>query len=168
VPALEELIKPLGVWLFSSQISSPAQGFALGALSGSAYALIETLGVSPQTADWAALLVTRLGTDILHVTTSALMGAGIVYAVRERRYWRMVGIYFLSVSMHGLWNGLAILFAFSTVAEQLEQQVPLQDMAIPIAAGMAVLAVIFLIILVLANRKVRRTLPLPVTEELTA
>ena len=36
VPLMEELFKPLGVWLFANQISSPAQGLALGAMSGSA------------------------------------------------------------------------------------------------------------------------------------
>lgn len=164
VPMLEELIKPLGVWLFSGQIRSPAQGFALGALSGSAYALIETLGVSPQTTDWTTLLLTRLGTDILHVTTSALMGAGIVYAIHERRYLRLMGIYLLSVFLHGLWNGLAILFTFSSLADQYAQDL-LNGLATPAAAAVAVLAGLLLLLLILANRRVRTTQPQSVTED---
>ena len=36
VPFTEELLKPIGVWLFAGKLESPAQGFALGALSGEA------------------------------------------------------------------------------------------------------------------------------------
>lgn len=155
VPLIEELVKPLGVWLFANQISSPAQGFALGALGGSAYALLETLGVSPQTGDWATLLLTRLGTDILHVTTSALMGAGIVYALHERRYLRLLGLYVLSVFLHGLWNSLAILFTFSTLAAEYGRQGPFDGLATPAAVAVALLAAILLSLLVLANRRMR-------------
>jgi len=85
VPAIEELFKPLGVWLLGNKLDSPAQGFALGALSGASYALIETIGVSGQGGEWASLLFTRIGTGLLHITTSALMGAAIVLALRKRR-----------------------------------------------------------------------------------
>lgn len=166
VPMLEELIKPLGVWLFANQISSPAQGFALGALSGSAYALIETLGVSPQSADWAGLLLTRIGTGVLHVTTSALMGAGIVYAVREQRYFRLLGIYVLSVFLHGLWNGLAMLFTFSAMADLAGQQDIFVGLITPSAVGMILLGIGFLIILVLANLRLGAKQPENLREEL--
>lgn len=166
VPLIEELVKPLGVWLFANQISSPAQGFALGALSGSAYALIETLGVSPQSTEWAALLVTRIGTGILHVTASALMGAGIVYALRERRPLRLLGIYLLSVSMHGLWNGLAMIFTFSTITEISELPGPFNGLTTPVTAGMILLAVVYLAALILTNRSMRASLPKPRVEEL--
>lgn len=166
VPLVEELVKPLGVLLFSKQISSPAQGFALGALSGAAYALIETLGVSPQSADWAALLLTRIGTDILHVTASALMGAGIIYAVRERRYLRLLGIYFLSVSMHGLWNALAMVFTFSTIADLGKQSGWPNQLTTLVTIGMALLALLYLILLLITNRRMRATIPVVPVEEL--
>jgi hypothetical protein len=38
VPLIEELLKPLGVWLFARKFNSPAQGFAMGMLSGGAFA----------------------------------------------------------------------------------------------------------------------------------
>jgi hypothetical protein len=53
VPAIEEIFKPLGVWLFAGQLS-PAQGLTLGALSGAGYGLIETIGVSTQRASGQA------------------------------------------------------------------------------------------------------------------
>jgi len=165
VPMLEELFKPLGVWLFARQLTSRAQGFALGALSGSAYALIETLGVSAQTADWATLLLSRIGTGMLHITTSALMGAAIIYAIQERRYWSLLGTYALSVSLHGLWNGLAILYSFATLTEHFEQQSILNGIKLPTIIGMVILAVVLLVILLLSNRKMRGTIIPAVNEE---
>lgn len=159
VPLVEELIKPLGVWLFANRLSSPAQGFALGALSGAGYALIETLGVSAQTADWASLLLSRIGTGILHITASALMGGAIVFAVRERRYFRLFRTYLTSVSLHGLWNALAILFTFSTLTEYTAQQGFLAGIQLPVSIGMGLLAVLMLGILILSNRRMRTTLP---------
>lgn len=168
VPMMEEILKPLGVWFFARQLTSPAQGFALGALSGAAYGLIETLGASAQTDGWADLLLSRIGTGALHITTSALMGAAIVYAIRERGYLRLLGVYFLSISLHGLWNALALFFAFSTIAEYFQLDNSLNGIQTPLTIGMAVLAGIFLIILVLSNRRMRIAFPKPATgEELT-
>ncbi len=165
VPMLEELLKPLGVWFFARRLTSPAQGFALGALSGSAYGLIETLGVSGQTADWSTLLLSRIGTGALHITTSALMGAAIVYAIRERRYLRLLFTYALSVSLHGLWNTLAIFFAFATISEYFELEHPLRAWALPLNIGMAVFAVILCGILVWSNRRIKSTLPVSIVDE---
>ncbi len=162
VPLLEELFKPLGVWIFSRQLTGPAQGFALGALSGAAYALIETLGVSAQTTDWATLLFTRIGTDLLHITTSALMGAAIVGAVQGRKYLQLLGTYILSISLHGLWNALAILFTFSILGDSLQASGPLAGLRVPLNIGMGILAVVFLVVLVVSNRRMRATLPQPV------
>ncbi|HEX2991612.1 MAG TPA: PrsW family glutamic-type intramembrane protease [Anaerolineales bacterium] len=165
VPLLEEAIKPLGVWLFGNQLNSQAQGFALGALSGAAYALIETLGVSPQTTDWSTLLLTRVGTGLLHVTTSALMGGAISFAIRERRYLRLLGTYILAASLHGLWNASAVFYTFSTMAESLEQSVSFARLSQPIAVGMTLLSVGLLVILVVSNRRMRNNGPIVISEE---
>lgn len=165
VPMIEELLKPLGVWLSANRVSSPAQGFALGALSGAAYALIETLGVSAQTVDWANLLLARIGTGVLHITTSALMGAAIVYAVRERRYVRLLGTYILAISLHGLWNGLALLYSFSIITEFLGKQNTFAKFQTPVMMGMIVLGLFILILLLLSNRRMRGTLSIPIAQE---
>jgi hypothetical protein len=164
VPLLEELLKPLGVWFFARQLTGPAQGFALGALSGAAYGLIETLGVSAQTADWASLLFTRIGTGTLHITTSGLMGAAIFYAIRERRYLRLLGMYALSVSLHGLWNALAILSAFGTLSELFGVQTVLREWTTPVNVALAIFTGILGGILVWSNRKMKMTLRMPVAQ----
>ena len=165
VPMMEELIKPLGVWLFGNQLQSPAQGFALGALSGAAYALVETFGVSPQTTDWAAMLLSRVGTGLLHVTTSALMGGAIALAIRERRYLRLLGTYLLAVSLHGLWNASAIFYTFSNLASYLERTGSLTRFSPPIVVGMTILSAVLLAILVLSNRRMRDKAPGPASNE---
>jgi hypothetical protein len=164
VPALEELFKPLGVWLFAGKLKSQAQGFTLGALSGAGYALIETIGVSGQTAEWAGLLFTRIGTGLLHITTSALMGGAIVLAWRERRYLYLFGVYLLAVLLHGLWNTTAVLFSFSSIAEFLEQEGVLSTMQPTLLIAMAVLAIGLFAILVTSNRKLRKPVSPPPLE----
>lgn len=157
VPAIEEIFKPLGVWLLAGKLNSIAQGFTLGALSGAGYALIETVGVSAQTSEWAGLLFARIGTALLHITTSALMGAAIVTAWRERRYLRILGTYFLAALLHGLWNALAVLFSFSTLAELGELPGRLGTVQPVAIAAMSILAVGFFLILVIMNRRLRKT-----------
>ena len=155
IPAIEEIFKPIGVWLLAGKLESPAQGFALGALSGAAFALAETFGVSGQTNDWAVLLLTRIGTGILHITTSAMMGAAIVLAWRERRYLQLIGNYILVVALHGLWNALAIVFTFSTIMELLDQQGLLRTWQLPVSISMNLLAMGMFVLLLMYNRKLR-------------
>jgi uncharacterized membrane protein YiaA len=164
VPALEEIFKPLGVWLLAGKLESPAQGFALGALSGAGYALIETIGVSNQTVEWASLLFSRIGTGLLHITTSALMGAALVLAWRERRYLRLIGTYFLVVLLHGLWNTFAMLFTFSGLAELIGQSGFLSTLQPVMIITMSILAIGLFAILVIFNRKMRNSVQFPLKE----
>ena len=165
VPALEEIFKPLGVWLLAGKLESPAQGFTLGALSGAGYALIETIGVSSQTSEWASLLFSRIGTGLLHITTSALMGAAIVLAWRERRYLRLIGTYLLALTLHGLWNTFAILFTFSSLAKLLGQPGRLSTLQPIIVITMIILAIGLFAILVISNRKMRNIVQFPLKEQ---
>ena len=164
VPALEEIFKPLGVWLLAGKLESPAQGFTLGALSGAGYALIETIGVSSQTGEWASLLFSRIGTGLLHIATSALMGAAIVLAWRERRYLRLIGTYSFAVLLHGLWNKFAMLFTFSGLAELLSQPDRLSTLQPIMIIAMSILAIGLFAILVISNRKMRNTVQFPRSE----
>ena len=164
VPAVEELFKPLGVWLLARKLNSPAQGFALGALSGASYALIETIGVSGQGGEWATLLFTRIGTGLLHITTSALMGAAIVFALRQRRYLRLLETYMLAITLHGLWNTSAILYSFSSLAKMLGQTDRLSTLQPITVIAMSVLAVALFLILLITNHQMEKTIRPPLIE----
>ena len=165
VPAIEEIFKPIGIWLFAGKIHSPARGFALGALSGAGYALIETIGVSgQQTAEWAGLLSSRVGTGLLHITTSALMGAAIVAAWRQRRYVRLIGTYLLAVILHGLWNAFAMLYTFATLAEFLDEPGSLAEWQSPAIVAMSLIAVVLFVLLLVTNRRLREIAVAPVVD----
>jgi hypothetical protein len=123
--------------------------------------LIETVGVSGQSSGWTSLLATRIGTGLLHITTSALMGSAIVLVWRERRYLQFLGTYFLVVLLHGSWNALAVLFSFSILAEALGQSGRLSTIQPAIILAMSILAVGLFAILVLSNRRLRESISPP-------
>ena len=91
---------------------------ALGAL-GTGLALLIQYGlvteVGPTTAQMVTyfipVIATAAGVALLgeSLTWSTPAGAAIVLAWRERRYLRLLGSYLLAVSLHGLWNALAMV-----------------------------------------------------------
>lgn len=168
IPLLEELIKPLAVWLLAGRLSSAAQGFALGALSGAGFAIWETFNASGQTDGWGVLLFTRIGTGLLHIVASAIMGMGIYLAVRERRYLRLLGSYLLAVLLHGLWNAAALTVSFSALGVTYIQPDGYEELQQISTIGLVVLAGILLALLVAFNRKLQQTLPVSVPEETPA
>ena len=109
VPIIEETTKSLGVWLVAKRIQSPAQGFALGALSGAGFALAESLSAS-LTADesWALTLSVRAISGSMHMLASGLVGWGIAWASLEKRYFRFIGMMLFAILLHALWNAGAV------------------------------------------------------------
>jgi hypothetical protein len=163
VPLLEELLKPLAVWMLSSRLDSRAQGFALGAVSGAGFALLETFNVSGQADGWSELLFMRIGTGLLHVACSAMMGSAIYLALREKRYLNLTGTYLLVVLLHGTWNAAAIVFGVSELL--LPTNLPF-DAAFALRLASIVLALLtalFIGILLGFNRALQ---PAPLTPSL--
>ncbi len=151
IPMIEEAFKTLGVWLLKGRGISPAEGFVAGMFSGAGFALVEGLLNSASVAssastDWLGFIVGRLGGTLLHIFNGGLLGWAMASAWQGKKPAKVVGIYFLTVLLHGIWNGLAIL--------ELSPQV--------IASGnltyifLAVYALILLVAFVLFSRKVER------------
>lgn len=112
VPLIEELFKPIAVWLLAWKGLVPAEGFVIGLISGAGFALFENIGnTSTGGSDWALLAATRITTALLHITTSGMVGWALVSAWKNRSYLRLGLIYALAVVLHGLWNGMALLGA---------------------------------------------------------
>jgi len=157
VPMIEELLKPLGVWLFARSIEHPAQGFGLGVLSGAAYALVESLGVSGRGgSDWAVVVGVRAATSLLHITTAGLMGWAIVSAFQRKQILRLAGMYALVVLIHGIWNGAAAGVAIAVLADAVGNSAWLARVSAAAVGGMSVLAGGMLAILITANRQLKR------------
>ncbi len=114
IPIIEELFKPIAVWLVLGRKLQPWEGFSIGATAGAGYALFENLTVGSAAEIWTLVMVSRLGTAAVHILTTGLVGWGLVSAFTEKRYGRLAGSYLAAVLLHGVWNGLNIL---STLGE---------------------------------------------------
>ena len=109
VPIIEESAKSLGIWLVSDRLASPAQGFALGVLSGAGFALAESLSASLTVDDtWGVTLFMRAISSSMHMLATGLVGWGIAYARLEKRYFRMIGMTLLAILLHAAWNAGAV------------------------------------------------------------
>jgi hypothetical protein len=113
VPLIEEALKPIGVWLLFGRKLMPAAGFAAGALSGAGYALIESLALTSSGAEWSALVLARIGTSAVHILTAGLTGWALALAWQRRRFLQLFLVYLLAVMIHGLWNGLTLMYALN-------------------------------------------------------
>lgn len=110
VPIIEETTKSLAIWLVADRIRFPAQGFALGALSGAGFALAESLSASLTADDaWAVTLSMRALSGSMHMLASGLAGWGIANAVLKKRYFKFAGMMLLAMLLHSVWNAGAVL-----------------------------------------------------------
>lgn len=156
VPMIEEIFKPLGVWLFARKIESPAQGFALGLLSGAAYALVEGFGVSGSGASqWVVTVGMRAATSLLHITTTGLMGWAIVAAFKEKRILRLFTTYASAVLIHGLWNAIALSIIYSTIAAYFGNSNWMTAIFFISSCGLLIVVIGLLILLFSLNRQAR-------------
>lgn len=156
VPLVEELLKPLAVWLFAKSIAKPSQGFVLGMLSGGAFALVESLNASAESSEaWPFAVGVRAGTSLLHIMLSGLMGYAIVGAFQEKRFGQLAATYFAVVAIHGIWNACAIGVGLSASGETLGKPEWLTTFLPASAAGILVVGVGMVVVLIASNRKIR-------------
>jgi hypothetical protein len=117
VPIVEELLKPIGVYLLMGRKLTNAQGFAIGALCGAGYALAETALISANPEDLLVGNLARFGTTAMHIFTAALSGYGLARA-RNQRNWLIAPAFLLmSMVLHGVWNGVAVMMAAFTLQD---------------------------------------------------
>ncbi len=109
VPLIEELFKPVGVYLLAGRRITPAAGFAAGALSGAGFAIFESLALNGGGDDWLLVELARSGTAIIHILTTAMTGWALASTWRDRRFSRLLLTYLSVVLVHGLWNGMTVM-----------------------------------------------------------
>lgn len=161
VPLIEELLKPLALWLLHKRGLTPAEGFAAGLICGAAFALLESLfsvsAVLP--GDWLYTVTGRVGTGLLHIFTAGLNGWALASTWQDGRQLRVGMTYILTVLIHGAWNFFAVLMGLHNL-----EDVPLSlSPALAASAGWVLigLAVTMLITLVFINVRLRRITPPP-------
>jgi hypothetical protein len=112
-PMIEETSKSLIPWLIFDHLNTPADGFVAGALSGAGFGLVESLLASATPgANWAATLLMRGGSTMMHVMAAGLTGWGIAVFRSNRRPGYLFAAYALAVLLHGLWNASAVIIVF--------------------------------------------------------
>jgi RsiW-degrading membrane proteinase PrsW (M82 family) len=158
-PLIEEAVKPLAVWVLGRRLHSPAEGFALGAISGAGFALLEGLMAASGMAETPYFgLPARLASSLMHISLSALMGWGIASAMLEKRWKRLAGAYALSVIFHGLWNGSAVLAVYGSLRFIVQGMTYDPVSILTMLAGVAMLGLVFVLIAIclpIFNRRLR-------------
>lgn len=162
VPLIEEALKPIGVWLLVGRDLSPADGYVAGALCGAGYALFESLAITSGGEEWAALVVARAGTAVVHILTAALTGWALASAWSGKHYLRLGLTYLTAVLLHGIWNGSTLLAAFSTQVAGVDLQASsawLRNMGTAAPYGLVILAIGAFITLWWSNKAFRLAKP---------
>jgi hypothetical protein len=160
IPLMEELLKPLAVWILVWRNLTPADGFVTGLICGSAFGLIESLGnlASVSGSSWIIIVLGRTGTGFLHTVATGLVGWGLASAWHDRAYLRLLFSYLTAAALHGLWNVFALLSGLSTfispapAAQNLQVFTRLGQVG-PLALG--VLIVVLFLILIGSNQRLR-------------
>jgi hypothetical protein len=154
VPLIEELLKPAALWLWMRRGINPQQGFSMGLICGASFALLESLGMLATVTgeDWAVLVLGRMGTGLLHMTTSALMGYGLACAWSKNQFVRLGVVYLTAVALHSLWNVFSLLLGMSPFISSQSSLARLGQIA---PLGLGVLMATLLMILTGASRRIK-------------
>lgn len=166
VPLLEELLKPLAMLVIANRHPTPSQGFVCGMICGAAFAFLETAGtlVSGFDNGWSVLVLMRLGTGLLHITASGLVGWGLARAWQAKKSRYFIRPYLLAVLMHGVWNAFGVMLGYlPIIGPSFEMNLPFASWMARIAPYMLILFTLSLIAgLIIFNRRLRREAQPPV------
>lgn len=117
-PLIEETAKSIPAWLIFGRLSSPAQGFVVGALSGAGFGLLESLlaSASPDS-NWASTLLVRGASTMMHIMAGSLTGWGIASfrTAQDKRLGYLFGSYAAALGLHAVWNASVVALAFGAL-----------------------------------------------------
>jgi hypothetical protein len=110
-------------------------------ICGASFALLESLGAmaSSSLETWPLIAIGRIGTGILHTTTSGLIGWGLGSAWSEGKFGRLAASYTAAVCFHGLWNIFALMSGMGQISRLLGLESKALDSLILISPGVLIL-----------------------------
>jgi RsiW-degrading membrane proteinase PrsW (M82 family) len=117
-PVIEEAFKQIPVWLLAWRKLTPLEGFRIGAYSGMGFALTEGLLNALSIENYRQFLmeiILRSAAGLIHIAAGAIFGWGLASAITDRKYLRGLFSYIAAITIHGIWNGLAIWESTSRV-----------------------------------------------------
>jgi len=94
---------------------------------------------------------------LLHIVTAGLVSWGMASFWQSRQYWkRMIGMYILAVTLHGLWNASGVLTGVGPML-QIPVEGALLTQAVETGAIVVLVALVFvhLGLLLFANARLR-------------
>ncbi|GAP20397.1 protease prsW family [Leptolinea tardivitalis] len=158
IPLLEELLKPLALWFFSNRQLTPREGFIGGMICGAGFALLESLGAlaNPSAESWVVIATGRVGTGILHITATGLVGWGLARAWTDGKYGSLIGAYLAAFCFHSLWNASALMTGFRELAQFAPIQVEVLDGFIQASPFILVMLAIFMVSVILRANTIFR------------
>lgn len=166
-PFLEELFKPLGVWLLAGRKPSisPTQGYVAGLFSGAAFGLVEGMLYGMQVIGagsgelFLGFMLGRAAGLLLHIFLSGLNGWAIAKSWQDKRWGRILGMLALTTLIHGAWNSLAILNGLNNLDSEA-----VFDLSHPISlVPMALILIGMLLGFLVFSKRVQRELHAPET-----
>jgi hypothetical protein len=108
-PLIEETVKGLGAAAMAGRRPSRAQAFAWGVAAGTGFALVEgTLNGAILMQEWAAGVVLRVGATLLHSVATGIVALGWRETLVARRPWAVLAALAFTMTLHGVWNALAL------------------------------------------------------------
>jgi hypothetical protein len=160
-PLIEELLKPLAVWLVALRHPlTPGEGFTAGVISGAGFTLLESLGAPTLSTGqaWTSIILARVGTDLLHIFTTGLVGWALAYTWQNGRFVRLAGAYLLAVLVHGAWNTASIWIGITPLLNLSIPGLPAASKAATTGAiaALVVLAVGMFVALLRINKMLRK------------
>jgi heme/copper-type cytochrome/quinol oxidase subunit 2 len=161
-PMIEEIFKPMVIWFLLNRPLQDHEGYALGLISGGAFALLESAGMviqmTPQ--DWLAAVVLRAATGVLHIGLSGLVGFGLVRSKKIHKFERGFLFILLAGALHGAWNSLAI-YSGLTALPALEDPAMYQP-NLEVIISVALMVMVFFAVVtinIFINRFIKRNTP---------
>jgi hypothetical protein len=123
IPVIEELFKPLAIWMFAGRNITPSEGFLLGMVSGAAFGVTESLLMMAMAGGaWTSTVIGRAGASLLHVTTTAILGWTMARTWQDGKYMRVSMVYLAMIAVHGAWNLFAVLMGLNDMAFPAEYE----------------------------------------------
>jgi len=160
-PMIEEIFKPMAIWFLLNRPLRDHEGYALGLISGGAFALLESAGmvIQMEPTDWLTAIVLRAATGVLHIGLSGLVGFGLVKGKNIRKPSRGVLFLLLAGALHGAWNSLALYSGLAAIPTINTPDLYTPNTGTIISIGLMVLIFAGVIVInIFINRYIRRNI----------
>ena len=160
VPIVEEVIKPVAVWLFWGRDLTLQDGWALGLLSGGGFALLENFGNVAVGEGWTFVALARAGATALHMFNTGLIGYTFVLARQKKRFLPPILALAAAIVVHAVWNGMTVFATVESLTQPDSSAIwPTGFIILLALLSLSLIAGIYLINRRLSNRRLDDFLP---------